>query len=489
CIYIDPPYNTGNEGWKYNDNVNSPTQKAWLNKVVDKDCQDKHDRWLSMMTPRLKLLKELLRDDGAIFISIDDNEVAHLRMLMNEIFGEDNFVAQFIWQKRVTRENRTDVSVTHEYVLLYSKKHDFSSDSVVTLMPMDEAAISRYKNPDNDPRGPWTSVPVIAQAGHGTKSQFYTLLTPKGRKIDPPSGSCWRYTKEKMDIEIKKNNIWFGSDGNGVPRIKKFLNQGRQGLTPLTILEAKLIGSTDQAKREIVELFEGESIFETPKPVGLIRHLLQITTSEDDIILDSFAGSGTTAHAVLLLNKEDEGNRKFILIQCDETDTKTGKDRDISDKITAERVRRVITGVKTAKDQDLKKGLGGSFTYYELGESFDEEKFLSGKNLPKYNDMAGFVWSTLTGNSIDEKKIKEKKQYIGETNKFEVYLIYEPDREKLKKNVALTMDWLKKLPEWDGKKKRLIFAPVKWMSSDVLYEYGVEYVQLPYEIYRRIEKE
>lgn len=368
-IYIDPPYNTGSDSFIYPDKF-SESKEEYLRRVGDKNEEgymthdgmfhknvkengQYHSNWLNMMMPRLYLAKSLLREDGVIFISIDDNEVHNLRLLMNEIFGEENFVAQFIWEKRITRENRKAISNRCEYVLCYTK----SSEGRIGLLPMNEEAKGRYKNPDNDPRGLWTSVPAIAQAGHGTKKQFYTLVTPAGKELLPPSGSCWRYTLVKMQEAINDKRIWFGSDGNGVPRIKKFLHEGKQGLTPETLLTADSVGTNDSAKRELVNLFDGIAVFETPKPITLVAHLINICNVDDgDIVLDFFAGSAPTAHAVMFLNKDGK-NRKYICVQMDELCEESSEAYRAGYKtiaeISKERIRRA--GAKIRKGIEIEQ--------------------------------------------------------------------------------------------------------------------------------------
>lgn len=363
-IYIDPPYNTGSDSFIYPDKF-SESKEEYLRRVGDKNEEgymtrdgmfrknakengQYHSNWLNMMMPRLYLAKSLLREDGVIFISIDDNEVHNLRLLMNEIFGEENFVAQLIWEKRITRENRKAISNRCEYVLCYTK----SNEGEIGLLPMNEEAKGRYKNPDNDPRGSWTSVPAIAQAGHGTKKQFYTLITPAGKELLPPSGSCWRYTLVKMQEAINDKRIWFGSDGNGVPRIKKFLHEGKQGLTPETLLTADSVGTNDSAKRELVNLFDGAAVFETPKPTTLVAHLINICNVDDgEIVLDFFAGSAPTAHAAMFLNK-DGGNRKYICVQmnelCEESSEAYKAGYKTIAEISKERIRRA--GAKIRKE-------------------------------------------------------------------------------------------------------------------------------------------
>jgi len=367
-IYIDPPYNTGND-FIYKDNFRDNI-KNYLELTGQVDGKGKklsansetsgryHTDWLNMMYPRLKLARNLLRDDGVLFISIDEVEVANARKLCDEVFGEENFIANFLWEKRITRENRKVISNRHDHLICYAKNRNVT-ERIIGLLPMNDEAKSRYKNPDNDSRGVWTSVPAIAQAGHGTKNQFYTLTTPSGREIDPPSGSCWRYTYLKMKEAIEDGKIWFGSDGNGVPRIKKFLTEGQQGLTVESLWWAKEVGTNDTAKRELTKLFDDKAVFETPKPMSLVRRMLQITTDKKSIVLDFFAGTAPTSHAVLQFNVEDDGNRKFIMVQlpepCDEKSEafKAGY-KTIAD-IGKERIRRVINKIETDQKEKKKK--------------------------------------------------------------------------------------------------------------------------------------
>jgi adenine-specific DNA-methyltransferase len=475
CIYIDPPYNTGNENWVYNDNVNSPRHKDWLNKVVDKDCQDRHDRWLSMMMPRLKLLRELLRDDGVIFISIDDNEVHRLRMLLDEIFGEERFVAQIEWQKRYTRSNNTDdFTSVIEHLLVYGKTELFSPN----LMVRDAAADERYENPDNDPRGPWKSIPFLNPLSPKERPNLdYKIKNPNTGEIISPIKKAWRSEESVWKRLVEEDRVWWGMKGDSsTPNIKRFLTEVRQGMTPINFWSHEYAGNTDNANEELKQIF-GSKVLDTPKPTLLIKRVIEHGADDDSIILDSFAGSGTTAHAVLALNKEDGGNRKFILVEQE----------DYADTITAERVRRVIKGVSGAKDENLKKGLGGSFTYVTLGAEYDVAKILSGKSLPKYEEMAAYVFQTATGETLDRKKIDKKSHFIGSSKFYDVYLFYEPNVEKLKSSeCALKLDFVDNLPK-NAKKKRLIFGAVRYVNQETLSKAEVEFSQLPYEVYRRIE--
>lgn len=274
----------------------------------------------------------------------------------------------------------------------------------------------------------------------------------------------------------ENNEIWFGTNKNATPSRKSFLSDVKEGITPVTIWLHDEVGHNHEANTELKEIL-GQGIFENPKPTRLIKRMLELVTSpkNNDLILDSFAGSGTTAQAVLALNSEDGGNRKFIIVECE----------DYAEKITAERVKRVINGVSTAKDEKIKKGLGGSFSFFELGKPIEMESILSGKNLPSYEELARYVFYTAAGEEFDAKKIKAKRNFIGESHEYEIYLFYKPDLKYLK-NTALTLDRAKDLGPFKTK-KRLVFAPTKYLDQNHLNELRIEFAQLPFEIYKFAE--
>lgn len=353
-IYIDPPYNTGND-FVYPDNFADPLQ-AYLQMTDQKDSEGNlltsnaetsgryHSAWLSMMYPRLFLARQLLRDDGVIFVSIDDHEVHNLRLLMNEIFGEENFVTTIIWEKRYSPQNAVQwFSEAHDFILIYAKNKETWQPN---LLERSDEMDARYKNPDHDPRGNWKPADATAQAGHGTPSQFYTLTTPNGKTFEAPKGRCWVYTKERMEEMIADNRVWFGNTGNNVPAIKRFLTEVKQGVASQTIWKYEDVGHNQEAKKEVKTLFPETVPFDTPKPTRLISRIVELSTNQnsDDIILDFFAGSGTTAQAVLELNREDGGNRRFICVQLQEP---TGNPQfPTIAEIGKERIRRVIARMK-----------------------------------------------------------------------------------------------------------------------------------------------
>jgi len=490
CIYIDPPYNTGNERWVYNDNVNSPMMQEWLGKVVDKEDLTRHDKWLCMMMPRLKLLRELLREDGVIFVSIDDNEAHHLRMLMDEVFGEDNFRNLIVVRRGIKSvqgqfENVDKLSQGAEYVLTYTKSHDFRFEQFYIKLPEER-------------RGMWNN----HWRGTDRPSMRYQLFG-----ITPKDGQ-WRWSKErslkaienyktllkelqKTDKTITEEDIdaWYLkrlTEGEEVDLLRLSSTGKPEHYVPPT--DCKLGSSLwndllANRTQEIINIFD-KKLFENPKSTELIKRLLDFSgVAKKDIILDSFAGSGTTAHAVLALNKEDGGNRKFVLVECE----------DYADKITAERVRRVIKGVKNAKDEKhpsvsplgkgrIKEGLGGTFSYFELGDAIEMEGILEGDKLPSYLELARYVFYTATGEEFEPKKVDEKRNFIGESKEYEAYLFYKPDMDYLK-STALTLERAKSLGPYKGK-KRLVFAPSKYLDADYLLEFRIDYCQLPFEIYK-----
>ena len=338
-VFIDPPYNTGNEGWCYNDNVNSPIMKEWLTtNPVDGEDMLRHDKWLCMMWPRLVLLRELLSEKGSIWITLDDNEVHRTRMVLDEIFGEENFLSCMVWQKRASPDNdERFATATHDYILCYSKSLD--STLFQRLSRTDEAD-ARYANPDNDDRGVWTSSDLTRREFR--EHDYYDIVLPSGRKVKPAQGRSWSLPKNSFELLRSENRLWFGPEGDAMPRRKRFLTEVSIGMVPTTWWSLDDVPGNQDAKREISRMFSDvANVFATPKPVGLIERILAIATESDSLILDSFAGSGTTAHAVLKANAKDGGNRKFILVEGEA----------YADKLTAERVRRAIKGYAWAGNQ------------------------------------------------------------------------------------------------------------------------------------------
>ena len=360
-VFIDPPYNTGNEGWCYSDGVNSPIMKEWLStNPVDTEDMLRHDKWLCMMWPRLVLLRELMADTGSIWITLDDNEVHHARAVLDELFGADDFVATCIWQKNFSPKNTAQFfSEDHDYVLVYAKdKQQWRPNLLERTVEMDD----RFTNTDNDPRGPWTSGDLSARNYYSEGT--YPITCPSGRVIDgPPPGTYWRVKESKFKEWNVEGRIWWGEDGGNQPRLKRYLTDVKQGRTPQTLWFYDEVGHTQDAKKTLLEmgvLKDQESTI-TPKPVALLERILELASDDDSLILDSFAGSGTTAHAVLKANAKDGGRRKFILVEGE----------DYADKLTAERVRRAIGGyawVGTQRETLLEEKI--NFTQFKKADQW-----------------------------------------------------------------------------------------------------------------------
>lgn len=467
CIYIDPPYNTGNEKWVYNDNVNSPEMREWLGKVVGMESEDlsRHDKWLCMMYPRLRLLKDFLAEDGVVFISIDDNEVNSLRFLMDEIFGRNNFIASVIWQKVYAPKNSAKhFSEDHDYIIVYAKNNVIWKPNNIDRTV---SANSLYKNIDNDPRGPWMSDNLTARNFYS--EGVYSINCPSGRIIDsPPKGRYWSVSKDKFNYLNTDNRIWWGKDGNNMPRMKRFLSEVKQGIVPQTLWPYSEVGHTQDAKKELLSLVDFEdsaSVFITPKPTRLLQRIIQIATDKDSLVMDSFAGSGTTGHAVLAQNKADSGSRRFILVEMD---------KEICGNVTAQRLARASQGYKDIEP------LGGGFQYCRLGETlFDSSGQIA--ETVSFIDLARFVFLKETGLPLPDA-ISGKSPLIGVHEGVAVYLLYNGvlDDKTAQSGNALTRAVLDVLPPHYGPKT--IYGTSCRVGQSRLEQEQITFHQIPYAL-------
>ena len=571
CIYIDPPYNTGNEGWVYNDNVNDPKIKKWLGEVVGKEGEDlsRHDKWLCMMYPRLKLLHKLLSDDGAIFISIDDNEYTNLKFICDEIFGSNCFVSNISWQRTYSARNDSKGIVNEvEHLLVYSKKPAWNPKKLARTAEMDE----RYSSPDNDSK-PWKSGDASAPGAITHPGMVYAIQHPiTGKLLYPPNGRCWTFGQDQMlrimcewaDYELKPLDdydlrvsicgqsetvpaeigaimltkpieevsplsivryeqgtwplLYFTSNGRGGIACKRYLEEmGGRIVTNLWPYED--VGHTDEAAKTLKAIFDGKTTFDTPKPYRLIDRILQIASDEDSVILDSFAGSGTTAHAVLNLNKETNGNRKFILIEM----------MDYAESTTSERVKRVISGftqdkedvlfdeeitieslesgkelLKKAKDiavaakgkyssvkkpkiedghlkviavtkeKDQVAGTGGNFSFYDLGDTL----LLPDGNL---NENVGeakirdYIWYTETKEPMTDTVSADEPYCLGTSRDTAYYFYYKKDEI-----TTLDYDFLSTVKTKAA--GYIIYADLCTISDEELKKWNITFKKIPRDI-------
>ena len=518
CIYIDPPYNTGNEGWVYNDNVNDPKIKKWLGEVVGKEGEDlsRHDKWLCMMYPRLKLLQRLLAEDGVIFISIDDNELYNLKSICDEIFGLSCFVSNISWQRTYSMRNDSQgIPAEIEHILVYSKKPMW----IPSKLPRTEEMNSKYKNPDNDPQGPWQNTTAFAPGGTTHQGMVYAIQHPfTGKMMYPTRDAHWRYQQEQMleimrgwcnyelkelddaheraavcgltpdevrqgvkaivlseplDVSSQKAKkvyergqwprFYFTSGGKGGIRRKTYMESvgGKPATNYWPFSET---GHTDEAKKDLLSIFGGKVTFDTPKPARLIERVLTIAASPDSIVLDSFAGSGTTAHAVLNMNKADGGNRRFILVEM----------MDYADSITAERVKRVIDGYGEGKK--AVEGTGGSFSYYELGPVL----LLPDGNL---NEEVGaqkireYVYYMETKEPLPTEQPKDKPYFMGLCHNTAYYFYYERER-------VTTLDHTFLATIQTKAEGYTIYADLCAIPQETLRKHNITFKKIPRDIAR-----
>ena len=514
CIYIDPPYNTGNEGWVYNDNVNNPRIKKWLGEVVGKEGEDlsRHDKWLCMMYPRLKLLQRLLSDDGVIFISIDDTEYANLKLICDEIFGANCFVSNISWQRTYsTRNDSKGISNEVEHIIVYSKMPNWQPNKLPRTAEMD----SKYKNIDNDPLGMWRTDNAYAADASTHQGMVYAIQHPfTGKMIYPANGLHWRQKQSDMleimngwcnyelrdlhdeheraivcgldDSEIRKDvraivlsdtiensrkkatailqrgqwpKYFFTKNGKGGIAKKTYLDT-TNGKLPTNFWPFSDTGHTDEAKKEMLAIFDGRATFDTPKPHRLIEFVLKIAGSDNALVLDSFAGSGTTAHAVLNMNKADGGNRKFILVEM----------MDYADSITAERVKRVIDGYGTGRQ--AVPGTGGNFSYYELGEPLMIGDVLN-ENVGA-EKIREYVYFTDTKSCLSESH-PDEPYFMGVHANSAYYFYYEPESI-----TTLNREFLHTVKTWAN--AYVIYADLCTLSDTELEKYHITFKKIPRDI-------
>ena len=461
-IYIDPPYNTGNKDFVYNDSF------------VDTDDSYRHSKWLSFMNKRLKIAKKLLSDKGVIFISIDDNEQAQLKLLCDEILGSHNFLAQIIWERAYAPINlKKHFSECHDYIICYARSID---NALCNGLPRSADANSKYKNPDNDPRGLWRTDNLAV--GPRVEAQVYEIVTPSGRRVMPPEGYCWRLTKERFQEYVADNRIWFGENGDLVPAPKRFLSEVKNSMTPMTIWKYTEVGHSQDAMRALRDLFGGKVLFSYPKSLPLIERVVRLYSQKDSTILDFFAGSGTTLHATMQLNAEDGGHRQCILV--------TNNENNICEEVTYERNKRVINGYTTPKGQKVEGLKRNTLRYYKTDYiSRDRTQ----KNM---RDLVGAATDLLCikedlyeeQNTFGRFKLKPHLARYFNDGRKHMLIIY---REELIDEIAEEIKHL----DFGGKCLKIyVFSPGRYPFTDNFSEVEdkVELVALPAAIYDAYQK-
>ena len=457
CIFIDPPYNTKSAFEHYDDNL-------------------EHSQWLSMMYPRLELLRDLLSEDGSIWVTIDDNEAHYLKVVMDEVFGRKNFVTNVVWQKKFLPQNDAKlIDADHDHLLVFAKTKDRVG---LNLLPRTDAMNARYKNPDNDPRGPWTAGDSLRKEFR--EYAFYEITTPSGRKVIPPPGSSWRFNKEDLPRLIFENRLWFGGNGKGVPRIKRFLTDVKDGVIPQSIWRHDQVGNTQEAKKEVIALNAGE-IFDTPKPERLIQRVLSLATSPDDLVLDSYLGSGTTAAVAHKMN------RRYIGIEMGE--------HAVTHCLP--RLKKVVEGEQGGISEAVGWKGGGGFRFMKLGEPvFQEDGCIN--PAVRFATLASYLWFLEAGSPHSTGTFATPLLGVmgGETNeegvtkpRSAIILLYNGilgDRRPQAGNVLTTPIWngiLAQLPIHKG--PRIIYGEACRLSREKLKALNVTFKQIPHDIRMR----
>ncbi|HRM15624.1 MAG TPA: site-specific DNA-methyltransferase [Acinetobacter parvus] len=447
CIFIDPPYNTQSAFEHYDDKL-------------------EHAQWLSMMYPRLQLLKELLAEDGSIWITLDDNEAHYLKVLCDEIFGRKNFVANIVWQKRYSRENREAIGDAHDHLLVYAK-NAMTFKKARNLVPMNEAQAKVYKNPNNDPKGRWRGIPMTAQAGHATPEQFYEVISPSGKVFTPSEGRCWGISRATFDRLLKEGRIYFGKNGDSQPNIIRYLSEV-QGVVPWTWWNHEEHGHTDEAKKESQLLFGKDETFSSPKPERLMEKIIHIASNQEDIILDSFLGSATTTAVAHKMG------RRYIGIEMGEH-AKTH---------VIPRLEKVIQGEQGGISASVDWQGGGGFSFYTLGSPvFDDQGFLNAD--VKFKDLASYVWWLETKAALNQTE-QFDNPFLGIHEGTAYYLLYNGilgDRRPNGGNV-LTVPILNYLNECHAHEgKRVIIGEASRLGVARLEALNIEFKQIPYSLY------
>jgi adenine-specific DNA-methyltransferase len=497
CIYIDPPYNTGNEGWVYNDKVNSPMISEWLGDIVSKDDLTKHDKWLCMMVPRLKILRDLLAIDGAIFISIDDNELANLINVCNEIFGDSNYVATLPRITKKAGKTTGSIAKNNDYIVIYRREENLEFSNI----DIDE---EDYEEKDDfyEERGGYKLSQTLDYGSiQYSKSLDYEIelngeiFRPGGvskeemerrQSLNPKSDFCWRWSKKLFDFGLENGFVEIKESRNGKriytktyynATIKKngtsyiVINNTRQK-KPTTLEYIENEYSNDNSKKEIEKIF-GYKAFDYSKPSSLVSSLINLVSNTDSIILDSFAGSGTTMHAVAELNKEDDGRRKCILVQMTEA-SDAEPNKNICRDITRERVKRSID----------KFEYQSGFKYFKVGISIDPDTMLDGQ-LPSYNQFAEYVYYLATGGHLEDKNVIDtSRHFVGLAGSTAIYLIYEQDVDRLS-SMALTLHLAQQIIADSPGKRRLIYAPACFLDEEYMSAMQIEFVSIPYNLFEK----